>query len=320
MLQSPYRKEWYVGACIAKGLLGMATGSRIPTVTEYAEQFSCSRGIVQNALNALEGDGDITLDRLGKRGTFLRAKREEKLFAAAGLSHLTASMPPPINMHFAGLATGICQGMSACPVPFTFAFVQGSWNRVQSLLSGAYDFVVTTRFSAELYAEKYPEIQIAFPFEDCRYALSHKLYINRPGKTALEDGMTIAVDPSSYDQMAITQRLCQGRKVYVQQMPFVSAIYGFFSGRIDAMVWRDGSQREKDNLLSYVMNQHPAVTREQISEIPISAGDPAMDLPVALIHRDNYGIRGILEAYLRGNQVGQVQKKVLDGTMLPQFY
>ena len=320
MLQSPYRKEWYVGACIAKGLLGMEPGGRIPTVTEYADRFQCSRGIVQNALASLEEQQVISLDRLGKRGTFLKTKEEGKLFAAAGLNHLTASMPPPINMHFAGLATGICQQMSACPVPFTFAFVQGSWNRVQSLLSGAYDFVVTTRYSAEIYREKYPEVEIAFPFESCEYALPHRLYINQPGKTQLEDGMTIGVDPSSYDQMAITRQLCRGRKVYIQEMPFVSAIYSFFSGKIDCMVWRDGSRKEKDNLLNYVMHQNPAVTADRISEIPIPAVDPDMDVPVALIHRDNYGIRGILSSYLLGNQVGAIQKKVVEGTMLPQFY
>ena len=114
MLRSAYRKEWYVGACIAKGFLGTPVGSRIPTITEYAEDFASSRGIVQNALAKLEENGVILLDRQGKKGTYLMARQEESLFAQAGLSHLTASMPPPINRHFAGLATGSCSFPGRC--------------------------------------------------------------------------------------------------------------------------------------------------------------------------------------------------------------
>ena len=320
MLQSAYRKEWYVGACIAKGFLGMPTGSRIPTITEYAADFNCSRGIVQNALAQLEEKQAILLDRQGKRGTFLVSKEDEALFRFSGLSHLTASMPPPINRHFAGLATGICQEMSSCPVPFTFAFVQGSKNRVQSLISGAYDFVVTTQYSAELYAKKYPEVEIAFTFRNCQYALPHKLYISQPGKKNIEDGMTVAVDPSSYDQVAITRELCRGKKVQIREMPFVTALYAFYTGKLDCLVFRDSMGSEGDNLLNLVMKKEQHIPMECISEIPILKGDPAMEQAAALIHRDNYGIKGILQNYLLDERIGNIQKKVMDGSMLPQFY
>ena len=320
MFESPYRKEWYVGACIAKGFLGTPIGSRIPTITEYAADFNCSRGIVQNALAQLEDNKVILLERLGKKGTYLLGKEDEALFRSSGISHLTASMPPPINRHFAGLATGVCQGMNRCPVPFTFAFVQGSKNRVQSLVSGAYDFVVTTRYSAELYASRYPEVEIAFPFRGCQYALPHKLYINQPGKTWIEDGMTIAVDPSSYDQVAVTRMICEGRNVKIREMPFVSALYAFYSGKLDCLVFRDGIGNEQDNLLNMMLRGEDHLPADQISEIPIPGGSPDMEEAVALIHRDNYGIRGILGNYLQDDQIGAIQKKVMDGTMLPQFY
>ena len=320
MLKSAYRKEWYVESCIARGFLGTAPGSRIPTITEYADLFDCSRGIVQNALNALEDRQVITLDRQGKRGTYLLRKQEDQLFSCSGISHLTASMPPPINRHFAGLATGICQGMSRCPVPFTFAFVQGSRNRVEFLLSGAYDFVVTTGYAGLRYAEMYPEIQIAFPFEGCEYALPHKLYINHPGKQSLESGMTVAVDPSSCDQVAVTEKICEGKNVTIEKMPFVSALYAFYSGSIDAILFRDGIQDENDNLLNLMMKNDIKIDKSRISEIPVPNRDPAMEQAVALIHRDNCGIREILQNYLLGDGVGSIQKQVREGTMLPRFY
>lgn len=320
MLKGAYRKEWFVGACMAKGFLGMEPGDRIPTITQYAEIFECSRGIVQNALADLEQTGVIGLDRQGKLGTFLREKRDPELFRSAGISHLTASMPPPINRHFAGLATGICQTMAPCPVPFTFAFVQGSRNRVESLLTGAYDFVVTTRYSGLQYCQQHPEIQIGFSFPGCRYALPHRLYLNRPGLRGLEDGMTLAVDPSSLDQVAVTRLLCEGKRIRVLEMPFVSSLYGFYTGKLDALVFRDGAGDQRDNLLNLVMGQEDHIALDSISQVEIRGTDPAMEEPVALIHRDNYGIREILGKYLRDDQISEIQKKVMDGTMLPRFY
>lgn len=320
ILQSACRKEWFVQANIARGFIGLPIGSRIPTISEYAEDFSCSRGIVQNALAELEAGQTILLDRLGKKGTYLVGKEDRKLFQVSGLHNLTASMPPPINRHFAGLATGICQGMTACPVPFTFAFQQGAKNRVQALLNGAYDFVVTTKFSADLYASKYPEVKIAFPFDGCEYALPHKLYINKPGKRQIEDGMTIAVDPSSYDQVAITRRLCEGKNVTIREMPFVSAMYAFYTGKIDCLVFRDGIENSRDNLLNLVLGSENCVPVSQISSIPLPWHSKDMERPVALVHRDNYGIKGILGNYLFGEQVAELQKQVINGTKVPQFY
>ncbi len=320
MLQSPYRKEWYVGTSIAKGFIGMDTGSRIPTITDYAEAFSCSRGIVQNALTFLEEKHAVVLDKQGKMGTYLASKDENELFRYSGLTHLTASMPPPINSHFTGLATGICSGMSKCPVPFTFAFVQGSENRVQALLSGAYDFVVITKCAAEAYVAQHPELEIAFPFEKCEYSLPYRLYINRPGKTDIEDGMTIAVDPTSLDHTVISKKVCAGKRVQVREMPFLSGVYAFYTGEIDCIVFRDGFESSTDSLLKFMVKNQRGISHEQISEIPIGEANRDMQLPVVLVHRDNYGMSGILKHYIAGDTVGFVQQQVLSGNMVPRFY
>ena len=321
MLQTPYRKEWYVGTSIAKGFIGTPIGSRIPTISNYVATFSCSRGVVQNALALLESKKVITLDKQGKMGTYLVDKDTKRLFHYSGLSHLTASMPPPLNRHFAGLATGICQGMNRCEVPFTFAFVQGSRNRVEALLSGAYDFVVTTQYAAELYLKQYDKLEIAFPFVGCEYALPYKLYINKPDKTEIEDGMVVAIDPSSNDQVEITKRLCEGKKVTIKEMPMITANYAFYSGEIDCMVFRDSIKKDNETLLNFILKNDISISPNEISEIPIdSDGCSDMQLPVALVCKSNYGMSGILKNYLSGDLVGYVQNQVLAENMAPQFY
>ena len=275
---------------------------------------------MQNALSFLEEQRAVTLEKQGKKGTYLLNKDEGQLFRYSGLNHLTASMPPPINRHFAGLATGICNGMSQCPVPFTFAFVQGSENRLQALAAGAYDFVVTTRSAAEASREKYPDLEIAFPFENSEYSLPYKLYINRPGKTQIEDGMVIAVDPTSADHMTITEQICRGRNVVVKEMPLIRGVYAFYTGDIDCIVFRDGLENNSSNLVNLVLRNKSSISPTEISEIPIEEANRGLQLPVALVHRCNYGMAGILNKYLSGETVGFIQKQVLSGNMVPQFY
>ena len=320
MLGSPYRKEWLVEFGIAKTMISAEVGSRIHTISEYVEMFSCSRGVVQNALAALEGEKVIRLDRQGKRGTFLTGKEEKYLYAFSGLKHLTGSMPPPINRHFAGIATGICSCMNQCPIPFTFAFVQGSENRIEALLAGAYDFVVTTQYAAQVYAEKYPDVEIAFALDSCQYSLPYKLYINGPGFTEIQDGMTVAIDPTSFDQAAMTRKLCEGKDVQLREMPLLSAAYSFYTGGIDCLVFRDGIENGGDNLLNLVLSNENKLTLPEISEISLDQNNSGMQLPVVVVHRKNIGMGGILHKYISGDQVGEIQQRILDGIMVPQFY
>lgn len=321
MNQSPYRKEWLVGTSIARGFMGMSPGERIPTISEYSNLFSCSRGIIQNALNFLETEEAVILDKQGKRGTFLKEKNEHLLLQYSGLTHITASMPPPLNSHFAGLATGICQGMSRSEVPFTFAFVQGAKARMEALTRGSYDFIVATEYAAKKYVEEHSEVEIAFYLKDSIYSLPYKLYINKPGKTEIEDGMTLAVDPYSYDQITLTKKVCEGKDVVIKEMPVISASYAFYSGQVDAIVFRDGIDNRNQQFLNAVLKMDTIVSPKEISEIRIDFKEnEEMMVPVVMVNKSNYGIADILKNYLDGNLVGYIQSQVLEGQMAPRFY
>ena len=321
MIETPYRKDWYVSTSIAKEMIGLKVSDRLPTISDYCRVFDCSRGIVQNALTMLQDKNAIELDKQGKKGSFLHFKDEEKLVKYSGLSHITASMPTPLNIHSAGLATGICQGMSRFKVPFTFAFVQGSKNRVDALKRGVYDFVVTTRYTANETIKLNPEIEMAFPFIDCEYSPPYKLYINRPNLTEVQDGMTVAIDDSSSDHAKLTKIICEGKDVKFFEMPYIAAHVAFYTGQVDCIVLRDGIESVNENLLNVALKNEACISISDTSKIPIMHSDAAdMQIPVALINRNNYGITGILKNYLSGELVGYVQNRVLKGQMAPQFY
>ncbi|NLX94132.1 MAG: hypothetical protein GXZ02_09865 [Clostridiales bacterium] len=104
-------------------------------------------------------------------------------------------------------------------------------------------------------------------------------------------------------------------------MPFIAAIVAFYTGQIDCMVFRDGIENVNENLLNFALKNEKCVSAADTSKIPILHSDAAeMQIPVALINRNNYGIAGILKDYLSGELVGYIQNRVLNGQMAPQFY
>lgn len=321
MAETQYRKEAFVGSGIARGMLGAEIGGRIPTINEYTEKFGCSRGVVQNALQALQQNGAFVLDKRGKNGTFLAAKNEEKLFEAAGVNFITGSMPAPLNLYLAGLATGICQAMTRCIVPFTFAFVQGSGNRADALRRKIYDFAVVTLASAKEQTALYPELDIAFALEGSQYSMPYTLYLNREKGEALQDGMSIAVDPKSTDQWGLTKMLSEGKSLRQVQLPYISTWAAFLAGEVDAVVHRQEMEAGPgafSNLPNMVKKQ---LSPAQIKAVPVrgKAADE-MQQPVVLMNRGNEGIGAILENYLDSAFVAYIQGRVLNYQMSPQFY
>lgn len=315
-----YKKDWLVTTGIARLMISMPLDSRLPTVKDFCEIFDCSRGVVQNALASLEVSGAVSLRKRGKQGSYLAAKSEELLFQNAGLQFLTGSMPTPLNMHLAGLATGVCQAMNRCSVPFTFAFVQGGKNRANALCRQVYDFVLVTRSTAQEYITQNPEVEEAFPLLDCEYSPPYMLYLNKPRLTEIQDGMTVAVDPSSQDQWRLTQALVAGKNVRLVEMPFIASRQAFISGQVDCVVMRDDSVYHS-GLLGMAMQVFQTISPDNRSFVPIPAElTRDMQMPVVLVSRKNYGMAGILRTYLGGELVAYIQKKVIDQQMAPQFF
>lgn len=320
MKDGPYRKDYLVGTRIARGLLAQQAGYRLPTIEEYTKKLDCSRGLVQNALAQLEESGAVRLDRRGKSGTYLLAKDEALLFAGAGLHFFTGSMPAPLNIQLAGLATGVCQAMGRCTVPYTFAFVQGAKNRVDALLRQVYDFIIVTKATALEHMALHPELEIAFPLAGCEYSPPYRLHI-KPGAQGLEEGMTVAVDPSSTDQWDLTQLVCQDKNVKLVHMPYISTGLAFLSGEVDAVVHRDDILASPAGGQVLAVPFAPRIALADVTSLPIPEGQaPDMQLPVVLVNRKNEGIAGILRQYLGDEVVAYVQGRVVGYQMVPQFY
>lgn len=303
---SPYRKDYWAMMMVARDLIGLPPGSKIPTINDYTERLKISRGIVQSALRGLEERGAIQLEKRGVMGTFLVKAVQPELYDLADIKFITGSMPTPAGDYFAGLATGICQAMANCPVPFNFAFVQGSEKRIQALRRGIYDFVVVTQAAAKRYMVLYPELEIVCMLTKSCYSPPYMLYCNRPGVQEIEDGFSIAADPNSADQWLLTGQVCAGKNVRIVTQPYIATRAAFLAGKVDCVVWRSDAT---------------FAAAKGVEEISLGKlGDDSFQYPVIMANRENHGMDKILLAYMDEELIAEVQKNVCSGLMEPAFY
>jgi DNA-binding transcriptional regulator YhcF (GntR family) len=300
-----YKKSWVINTSIARELAGFSGGDKLPTIQEFTQKLHSSRGIVQKALEELQKGGGIVLEKRGKMGTYIGALNRELLFRLGGLESVTATMPSPVTKEFAGLATGICDAMQRCPVPFNFAFIHGAATRGAALSRMTYDFAITSCASAKSLTARYPDLDMILPLDGCVYSPPFVLCGNRPGVRALFDGAVIAVDPNSLDHFYLTKRLCGEKKVRMVERPYITCRALFLSGEVDFLVFRDMGWKD-----------HPA-----IETIPLEGGEHRdYTLPAVLISKKNYHMGTILKSLLIPETVAEGQAAVLEGRREVQYY
>jgi hypothetical protein len=300
-----YKKSWVINTSVARDMIGFSEGDKLPTIQKFTQKLNSSRGIVQKALEMLQKSGALVLEKRGKMGTYIGSLNRELLFRLGGLESITATMPSPVTGEFAGLATGICDAMQRCPVPFNFAFIHGAATRGAAVSRMTYDFAVTSCSSAKRLMSRYPDLEMMMPLEGSVYASPLVLCSNRPGVKSVFDGAVLGVDPNSPDHFYLTRRLCKGKKVRIIERPYITCRALFLSGEIDFLVFRDT-----------VRNNKP-----KIEKIPLEGGgDKKYVIPAVLINKKNYNMKNILKSLLDPSIIAQGQTAVLEGRREIQYY
>jgi hypothetical protein len=300
-----YKKSWLINMRIARDLIDFSAGDRLPTIQEFTQKHASSRGVVQKALENLQKNGAITLEKRGKMGTYIGAIDRAALFRHGGLEYITATMPPAVTGDLAGLATGICDAMGECPVPFNFAFIHGADKRGAALSRMIYDFAITSQSAAARIVSRYPSLETMMLLDGSVYSPPFVLCCKRPGAGAVGDGDTVAADPSSTDQYLLTRRLCRGKKARIIERPYITCRALFISGEIDFLVYRNESW----------------IQEYRVSAVPIENGGKADYLtPAILINKQNYNIGNILRVFLRPPLIAESQGAVLERRKEMQIY
>lgn len=306
-----YKKSALTLMHMARDLFLTDIGDRIPTISEYSETFGVSRGIIQNALETLTEDKSIVMEKRGVLGTFLVEKDGGKLFSHTGWGTITGSMPIPMTPYFTSLATAVCEVLANTPVDFSFAYMSGSVKRVEALRNGVYDFMILSKSAALTHMAEHEDLQLCAELTGSRYCQEYMLYFTDPSKSAIEDGMRIGVDPVCMDQKVLTEKLCRGKNVKIEEFPLIGFEDIVRSGKIDCTVFRSvgwNSDAEKLGLGAVPLESIEGFEKENNT------------VPVVLVRSSNYGIGRLLKKYLNEPEISRIQQEVLEGKRTIKFY
>lgn len=114
-------------ACVkmAKSLIKVPIGARMPTVSELANSNCIPVGTTHNALRTLIEYGAIEIIPRGHMGSFLVGKDAKKLLSIIGVQYIFGAMPVTENKYFKGLASGITSQINnEYNIPINLAYMR----------------------------------------------------------------------------------------------------------------------------------------------------------------------------------------------------
>lgn len=294
---------------IARALLLVKNGDRIPTTLEYVRKFGMGSGTIQRAMADLTALGAVELRARGHQGTFLVEKDVVKLWAASGLGTCVGSMPLPSSRQFQGLASGLRQAFEMAGIPFSMVYCHGADLRLKALLEKRIDFMVASRrYVDSVAAREGDSLSVAMDFgEGSYYAKDSVVVVTRSGIDTLNEVRRVGIDRSSGDHRELTEVEFPGHEMV--GVFYVDIPQAIVEGEIDGAVWHRTALSiplEQAGLKVYEL-QNPE-TRRLAREMSRAAVITLADSPA----------RAVISEMDR-DQILATQNKVIDRELRPVY-
>lgn len=299
-------KTAFAARSLARRLLSVAPGERIPTTSDIAADLGVGFGTVEKAFIALR-DGNVVKTRArGQMGTFLLERDLPRQWGAAGLGPAVGLLPIPNSMLFVGLATGLTAWLEKTRVPFTLNFKNGGRARLAALVNGRADFIVVSKQTAELICADDQTINTAFELSEQTYYAGHHI-LKRTDLAKPREDWLIGVDPTSFDHIAFCKDLFPGAAT--REVRYVNLPYAIAKGDIDASAVHSRSLA-------------PLEVAQFLSIEPTERWEAAFrnkSAAVVLCRADNLPLRAVFAEADDPLLVQQIQKSVLNGEREPEY-
>lgn len=289
---------------VAEAYLAPDVQERVPTTPELADQLGVSLGTVHAAITGLERDGLITTTARGPKGRWLVERDVLGLWEASGRGAPTGVLPLPESREMAGLATALKAASEQRGATLQLLFRQGGLHRLEALDSGRVDFVVTSLSLALSRSGSTCNL----PLLPHSYYETGALVVITPREGAPEPPRTVAADPASADNYAMTQREFPG--VPIVEKPYMLIPAAVANHEVDAAVW-------------HRTTPSPLMVAAGLAVRPLL--QPALsDLDevnrAALVWRkDDPAVGRVLTEIFDQDEIQAVQRDVLEGRTAPRF-
>lgn len=214
---------------LARGLLASYPGAHL-ALDEYEDMLN--QDAVTAALKVLQDQRAVSL-----RGEIIGSLNIPLLWEASRLGTIFALAPLPFSLRSQGMATGLFQAFAGAGIPFRLGFLRGATKRVDTLMEGRCDFIVTTKMTARLDMEQGVPITLIHAFGFRSFVTEYVVAFRDPGARQIVSGMKVALDPVSIDQTILTSYECQGKEVEFVEASYVQSLEKLEAGQLDAVIW-----------------------------------------------------------------------------------
>lgn len=301
-------KNGKITIALVRGFMSMEEGDRILTVEQYSKIFKTGRGTIQSALKKIQSSKALLLESKGHLGTFIAHINHEKLWEIADIGTITGVMPLPYSNRYEGLATGLYRVFQDSNIPFKLAYMRGALNRIDDLDNNLYNFAIVSKMAADEEIEKRNGIEIINEFTDRTYSGEHVILFNSD-YDSIEDGMKVAVDSSSVDQVILTKHECHGRNVEIIDIPYNQIPVQMELGNIDATIWNSDELQVKYTKFKTVR------LKSQKAKDLIKQQTKA----VIVGNKVDKDFNNILKKVIDMNRIEEIQLKVINKEIVPFF-
>lgn len=291
---------------LARELMAMPPGCRLPSIRELAERFDASVGATQGVLASLATDGAVVLDTHPRRGGVLVARDIAALYRVLEAGPLLVSMSLPSTERIHGLATAIKERLGAHGLESYLVFTRGSRPRLDALRQGRHHLTVVSALTAEALGP--PDLETMLVMSPGTFVREHRVYFVE-GR-ARDGRRRVAVDRSSFDFERLSQLEFAGRDVELVPLNYLVAVREMIAGTVDEVIL------DVDDAL---MRFPPSIGSRPFSDGVRASLDHANTRAAFVCRSDDAVVQTIVRECLDPALLAAVQRDVVAGVRSPEF-
>lgn len=224
-------------ARVARALLDVEIGERVPTVQELQSMVGVGSGTVIKALRVLQESGAVAIEARGHLGTTVRDRHVGRLWNAARLGNLDMVLTPPGPIEQHGLAAAIRVAMQELEISVNLRFVPGAARRLRELGDGRARAVVTSKAAHALHRSDLPAVH-TIDLGPWTYYAQDSLVVVQRSKLPSARKHRVGIDRSSDDHRLLTEaEFGDHKNIEFVPCSFIEGPALILEGRLDAVVW-----------------------------------------------------------------------------------
>lgn len=241
----PHDDRLPLAARVAREVLSVGVGGRLPITSELQQRYGVGSGTVQRALSEVREHGAALRPR-GQRGTFVTDIDLPALWSLAQLGSVDILLPATESAEMKALIAALSRAVdSTVGADLTVSVQSGASSRIDAVREGRADGAVMSSGALEHVAgvavDRDPSITVRGGW--CIVSMGHGSYY-RDGSIQViardPDRTTwarVGVDPRSSDHVRLSDAEFRGSDVEVVDAPFVRVPALVHDGTIDAGIW-----------------------------------------------------------------------------------